>query len=86
MTIQWNKDMKFDGKNAVFSGGVQGEQDNSTLKCVSMTAVMDRTVVFKDSQKSTRPVVPCGLTIGGGVRVRMADARFNAAEPKKAHR
>ena len=33
--------------------GVQGEQDNSTLKCDSMTAVMDHTVVFKDSQKSS---------------------------------
>jgi hypothetical protein len=51
MVIHWNKNMKFDGKYANFFGGVQGEQDDSVIKCDSMQATMDRTVVFKEKQK-----------------------------------
>jgi hypothetical protein len=51
MTIHWNKDMTFDGKNAHFTGGVQGYQDHSLVKSETMQAVMDRMVVFREGQK-----------------------------------
>jgi hypothetical protein len=54
MTIHWNKDMTFDGKYAHFRGGVLGYQDDSSLKCESMDAIMDRTVVFKEGQKANQ--------------------------------
>ena len=43
--------MTFDGKIAWFFGGVQGEQDDSSIKCETMQAVMDRMVVFKEGHK-----------------------------------
>jgi hypothetical protein len=51
MIIHWNQHMNFDGTNAFFLGGVIGEQDDSKLQCESMQAIMDRRVVFKESQK-----------------------------------
>jgi lipopolysaccharide export system protein LptA len=51
MTVHWNKNMTFDGKIAWFFGGVQGFQDDASIKCESMQAVMDRMVVFKEGHK-----------------------------------
>jgi hypothetical protein len=51
MMIHWNKYMTFDGTNANFHGGVIGEQDESRIQCESMQAIMDKPVIFKESQK-----------------------------------
>jgi hypothetical protein len=51
LNIHWKKNMTFDGKIAWFFGGVQGEQDDSSILCESMQAVMDRMVVFKEGHK-----------------------------------
>ena len=52
LTIHWNKYMTFDGTNANFHGGVIGEQDESKIQCESMQAIMDKPVIFKESQKN----------------------------------
>jgi hypothetical protein len=44
--------MTFDGTIATFEGGVLGYQEDSSIKCDSMQAIMDRRVVFKESQKA----------------------------------
>lgn len=51
ITIHWTKDMQFDGKLAVFKGGVQAYQDNANLKCQEMQVLLDRVVSFKAGQK-----------------------------------
>jgi hypothetical protein len=52
LTVYWNTEMIFrDGKYADFHGGVQAVQDNATMKCDSLQAVLDRAVSFKEGQK-----------------------------------
>jgi lipopolysaccharide export system protein LptA len=53
ITIHWNKNMTFDGKYAMFHGGVQAHENGSYSKvqCQVMTAILDKTVSFKDGQK-----------------------------------
>jgi hypothetical protein len=55
LTIHWNKEMTFDGKTAIFSGGVTAEQNNSRLACQEMQAVLDRPVSFKEGEKNGPP-------------------------------
>lgn len=54
VTVYWNKDMAFDGKNAHFSGGVQARENGSDsyLKCEELVAVLDKHVSFKGTEKS----------------------------------
>ncbi len=55
LTIHWNKEMTFDGKTAIFSGGVTAEQNNSRLACQEMQADLDRPVSFKEGEKNGPP-------------------------------
>jgi hypothetical protein len=52
--IDWKKNMTFDGKLAVFRGGVQARENgaHSRALCEVLTAIMDKTVSFKDGEKS----------------------------------
>ncbi|MFO0965663.1 MAG: LptA/OstA family protein [Gemmataceae bacterium] len=52
LTIHWNRDMIFNGKDADFNGGVQAYQDNGALKCDTLQVTLDRTVSLKEGQKS----------------------------------
>jgi lipopolysaccharide export system protein LptA len=53
VTIHWNKEMHFDGKQAFFSGGVTAEQNNSRLRCQEMQVTLDRPVSFKEGEKNS---------------------------------
>ena len=64
LQIHWNKEMTFDGTIAWFKGGVLGYQDDSSIKCESMQAIMDRRVVFKEGQK-----------INEGAKVELVDRK-----------
>jgi lipopolysaccharide export system protein LptA len=55
VTIHWNKEMQFDGKRALFSGGVTGEQNNSRLQCQEMQVDLDRPVSFKEGERNGAP-------------------------------
>ena len=52
VTIWWNKSMNFDGRNALFQGGVQAQQQDSfsKLKCENLTAYLDKFVSFTEGQ------------------------------------
>jgi hypothetical protein len=50
MTIHWNKNMIFRGKDAEFYGGVQADQDNSRLLCQDLYVTLDRYVSLKEGQ------------------------------------
>lgn len=54
LIIHWNKDMKFDGRMAIFDGGVQAYQNEySKLQCENLTTVFDKFVSFADGQKAS---------------------------------
>jgi lipopolysaccharide export system protein LptA len=55
LEIHWNKTMFFDGQFAEFHGGVQAEQENSTLLCQSMQVFLDRAVSLKGDDKGAPP-------------------------------
>jgi len=55
ITINWNKEMQFDGKTAFFSGGVTAEQNNSSVQCQEMQIDLDRAVSFKEGEKNGPP-------------------------------
>ncbi|MSQ95014.1 MAG: hypothetical protein EXR98_10730 [Gemmataceae bacterium] len=51
--IYWNKNMTFDGKYALFHGGVQAHEvgSHAYVKCEVLHTILDKTVSFKDGQK-----------------------------------
>ncbi|MCS7044747.1 MAG: hypothetical protein NZO58_00170 [Gemmataceae bacterium] len=51
ITVQWNKDMIFNGKLAEFHGGVQAFQDQASLKCAAMQVTFDKYISFREGQK-----------------------------------
>lgn len=53
ITINWNKNMTFDGKVAYFAGGVQVHENGTynAAKCDSLMAILDQTILFKESNK-----------------------------------
>jgi lipopolysaccharide export system protein LptA len=55
LTIHWDKAMRFDGKHAEFSGGIQAEQNNSRLLCQEMQVDLDRPVSFKEGERNGQP-------------------------------
>ncbi len=54
INVHWNRNMTFDGKNAIFSGGVQAQEVGapSWLLCNEMWAVLDQTVSFREGEKA----------------------------------
>src|SRR5262249_18060333 len=52
LTVHWNKDMLFNGKEAFFNGGVIAYQDNASLKCQDLQVTLDKAVSFKEGQKA----------------------------------
>jgi hypothetical protein len=54
LAINFNKGMTFDGKHAIFTGGVQAHEigARSGLLCHELLATLDRTVSFKEGEKS----------------------------------
>jgi hypothetical protein len=64
LTINWNKEMFFDGKFASFSGGVTAEQDNSHLRCQEMQVWLDRPVSFKEGERNSTPAKVQQLVCG----------------------
>lgn len=51
LTVYWNRDMFFNGKYALFHGGVQAEQENGRLACHTMQVYLDRFVSLRQSEK-----------------------------------
>lgn len=56
ITIWWNKSMDFDGRSALFQGGVQAQQQSSDakLKCENLTAYLDKFVSFREGQNQNQ--------------------------------
>ena len=52
LTILWQKDMVFTGRDADFYGNIQAYQDDSTLVCQQLSVELDRPVSLKEGQKS----------------------------------
>jgi hypothetical protein len=73
LTVYWTRDMFFNGKYALFHGGIQAEQDNSRLTCQTMQVVLDRFVSLKQEDKATAPAKVENLVCDGTVRVEDAD-------------
>jgi lipopolysaccharide export system protein LptA len=58
LTVNWDKEMFFNGQYAVFQGGpggIQAEQVNSRLRCKEMQVFLDRPVSFKEGDKGGQP-------------------------------
>jgi len=51
LTVHWNKDMIFNGKDADFNGGVLAYQDEAAMKCDFLQVTLDRVVSLKEGQK-----------------------------------
>jgi lipopolysaccharide export system protein LptA len=73
LTVHWNRDMFFDGRRAVYHGGVQAEQDNSHLTCLEMQVFLDRFVSLKEGDKSGPPAKVENLVCDKSVRVEDTD-------------
>jgi hypothetical protein len=58
LTINWNQSMFFDGRVAVYQGGVvahqtePGSKDKSRLQCLGLQVTLDRDVSLKEGQKA----------------------------------
>jgi lipopolysaccharide export system protein LptA len=51
LTVHWNRDMFFNGRYALFHGGIQAEQENSRLACQTLQVFLDRFVSLKETEK-----------------------------------
>src|SRR5262249_15053419 len=69
LTVHWNRDMFFDGRRAVYHGGVQAEQENSRLTCQEMQVFLDRYVSLKEGDKSGPPAKVENLVCDRSVRI-----------------
>ena len=43
--------MFFEGKNAVFHGGIQADQDNARMTCEELQVFFDKPISLKEGQK-----------------------------------
>jgi hypothetical protein len=55
LTINWQKDMYFNGQSAQFRGGVRASQDNGHLACDAMTVDLDRKVSLREGDRASQP-------------------------------
>jgi lipopolysaccharide export system protein LptA len=54
MTVTWKLGMRFTGKQAVFRGFVQADQENTTILCQSMQVDLNRPVSLNEQRGTTR--------------------------------
>jgi lipopolysaccharide export system protein LptA len=83
VTINWNKEMHFDGKLAIFSGGVTAEQNNSRLRCQEMQVTLDRPVSFKEGERKSTPAKVEHLVCDRGQSkqpVMVEDTKFDGSK------
>ncbi|TPW00885.1 MAG: hypothetical protein FD125_2891, partial [bacterium] len=69
LTIHWNGDMFFNGKYALYHGGVQAEQENSRLSCQTMQVFLDQYVSLKEGARKGPPARVENLVCDKSVRV-----------------
>ncbi|MBL8796264.1 MAG: hypothetical protein JNM56_20360, partial [Planctomycetia bacterium] len=69
LTIHWNGDMFFNGKYALYHGGVQAEQENSRLSCQTMQVFLDQYVSLKEGARQGPPARVENLVCDKSVRV-----------------
>ena len=55
LVINWEKSMYFDGRTAVFRGGVRATQDQGHLATDAMTVTMDHKVSLREGDKTNPP-------------------------------
>jgi lipopolysaccharide export system protein LptA len=55
LTVTWKQGMRFTGKQAVFRGFVQADQENTTLLCQTMQVDLNRPVSLKQRPGEPRP-------------------------------
>ena len=83
VTIHWNKEMIFNGKQANFSGGVTAEQNNSRLRCQEMQVWLDRPVSFKEGDRNSTPAKVEHLVCGHGQSEQLViveDTKFDGSK------
>ena len=51
LTVHWERDMLFDGRESTFRGGVVAYQDDSTLQCQMLIVTLDHRVSLKEGEK-----------------------------------
>jgi lipopolysaccharide export system protein LptA len=81
LTVHWNRDMFFDGKSAVFHGGIQAEQENSRLACQELQVFLDRFVSLKQTEKTDPPAKVKKLVCDRSVRVE--ERKFELPDNKR---
>jgi lipopolysaccharide export system protein LptA len=69
MTVHWNRNMFFNGRDAEFYGGVQGEQENARLACQTMHVFLDRMVSLKEGDKGKQQAKVDRLVCDKNVRI-----------------
>lgn len=69
LTVYWNREMFFDGRNAIFHDGVQAEQDQARLVCRTLQVVLDKPVSLKEGQRSEPAAKVRNLVCDQSVRV-----------------
>jgi hypothetical protein len=55
LTVNWQKEMYFNGQSAQFRSGVRAAQDNGHLACDNMTVNLDRKVSLREGDKGSQP-------------------------------
>jgi hypothetical protein len=51
LTIHWNRSMVFSGRQAVFHGGIQADQENARLTCQELQVFFDKPISLREGQK-----------------------------------
>jgi hypothetical protein len=69
LTVQWARDMYFNGVYAEFFGNIQAEQENAHLACQRLQVFFDRPVSLKEGGHSDQPAKVRNLVCDKNVRV-----------------
>jgi lipopolysaccharide export system protein LptA len=81
MTVHWTDEMFFDGKFAIFEGGVQAEQDTGRIACRAMQVFLDRAVSLKQADPAARRDPKDGKGEAAKVAKVVCDSQGDAKAP-----
>jgi lipopolysaccharide export system protein LptA len=55
LTVNWEKNMLFDGQKAQFFGNIRAVQDSGHLACQTMQVILDRKISLREGNKTAPP-------------------------------
>jgi lipopolysaccharide export system protein LptA len=61
LTVNWEKNMLFDGQKAQFFGTIRAAQESSHLACQTMQVILDRKVSLREGNKTSPPAKVASL-------------------------